>query len=334
MGQGADTSLPKAARSCQTRSAAADRADPSRNGAEAGRLVRGSAGTMLLCVLLAGCWSQPKPQVHYQSWRMGATAARTPATSAAPTTAHPAPARSRRNISADIAAASLDRLLEQTPGRTAVAVKDVADGQTLVRGAARSFATASIAKVDILAALMLERQDAGTPGLTPDQRDLATHMIEASDNTSADRLFRQAGGAWGLGHANRRFGLTGTSVHEPHWGLTTTTAGDQLLLLQEVFTSSSALDASSRAYIQRLMGQVDADQNWGVSAAADGHYALKNGWLLRPDGTWVVNSIGGVSHRGHLLLIAVLSDHDASETAGIGLTRSLATAAATAITGT
>jgi hypothetical protein len=81
------------------------------------------------------------------------------------------------------------------------------------------------------------------------------------------------------------------------------------------------------------MGQVEADQNWGISAAADGHYALKNGWLPRPDGTWTVNSIGGALDHGHLLLIAVLSDHDWSETAGITLTENLAKAAAMAIVG-
>ncbi|WP_052434084.1 serine hydrolase [Streptacidiphilus melanogenes] len=231
-------------------------------------------------------------------------------------------------------AATLDRILGQAPLHAAVAVLDPGNGRTLVRDdGSHAFVTASIAKVDILSTLLLERQDAGASGLTSAQRALATRMIEASDNGCANQLFRQAGGAQGLSRANRRFGLTHTHVHDPHWGLTTTTASDQLRLLQQVFTPRSVLSASSRAYIQRLMGQVEADQNWGVSAAADGSFALKNGWLPRNDGTWTINSIGGVVRHGRLLLIAVLSDKDVSETAGITLAQAVAKAAATAVGG-
>ncbi|WP_198035194.1 serine hydrolase [Streptacidiphilus rugosus] len=296
------------------------------------RLPRCAAGTVLVCALLAGCSSHTEAEAHFRPWRTITPAPRSPAAVTASPAARPAPPP--RRVSSDVSVASLDRLLGQAPGHVAVAVEDLAGGRTLVRGAsARAFVSASIAKVDILAALLLERQDAGATGLNAGQRALATRMIQASDNACADRLFRQAGGAWGIGRANRRFGLTGTAVHTLHWGLTTTTAGDQLRLLQQIFTSRSALTPASRSFIQRLMGQVEADQDWGVSAAADGRHALKNGWLPRPDGTWTVNSIGGVRHRDHLLLIAVLSDHDPSESAGITLIQTLARAGAQAVTG-
>jgi beta-lactamase class A len=306
-----------------------------------GRLNGFAVRTALACTLLAGCASTPGPDVHHRpwhSWRTVATAprtepARTPRPTPRPTAPNAAPG-SRQESSSDLAAATLDRLVGPPPWHLSVAVQDLTDGRTVVRGAvSRGFVTASIAKVDILATLLLERQNSGAKGLSAGQRALATRMIEASDNACANQLFRQAGGASGLTRANRSFGMTGTSVHEPRWGLTTTTVGDQLRLLQQVFTSRSALDASSRAYLQGLMAQVEADQNWGVRAAADGHYALKNGWLPRPDDTWTVNSIGSVLHHGHLLLIAVLTDKDPSEAAGISLTQALAKAAATAATG-
>jgi hypothetical protein len=300
-----------------------------------------AVATALACTLLAGCASAPEPHVHHrpwQSWRTIATAPRTEqAGTPRPTprpTAKPAAPRSRQESSSDIAAAPLDRLVGEPPWHLSLAIEDLTDGRTLVRGAAsRGFTSASIAKVDILASLLLERQQSGTPGLSAAQRALAKRMIEASDNACANQLFRQAGGAWGLSRANRAFGLTATAVHEPRWGLTTTTVGDQVRLLEQIFTSRSALDASSRAYLHSLMAQVEADQNWGVRAAADGPYALKNGWLPRPDGTWTVNSVGSVLHHGHQLLIAVLTDKDATEAAGISLTQTLAKAAATAVIG-
>jgi beta-lactamase class A len=297
--------------------------------------------TALAGTLLAGCASAPNPNVHHRPWQSWRTVTTTPPTEQASTprptprpSAPPAAPRSRQETSSDFAAASLDRLVGQPPWHVSLAVQDLTNGRTLVRGAAsRGFTTASIAKVDILASLLLERQQSGASALSAAQRALAKRMIEASDNACANQLFRQAGGAWGLTRANRTFGLTSTTVHEPRWGLTTTTVGDQLRLLQQVFTSRSALDASSRAYLQSLMAQVEADQNWGVRAAADGHYALKNGWLPRPDGTWTVNSVGSVLHHGHQLLIAVLTDKDTTEAAGISLTQALAQAAATAVTG-
>ncbi|WP_084699895.1 serine hydrolase [Streptacidiphilus anmyonensis] len=305
------------------------------------RPTRGWAGAALVCALLASCQAEPRPAPHSDAWHSWRTVATVPSVRPSVPTPTPTPTatpsaapRSRPALSSDSAVASLDRLLAEAPLHAAVAVLDPTSGQTLVRGeAAHPFVTASIAKVDILASLLLERQDTGASGLTSAQRALATRMIEASDNACATQLFRQAGGGPGLSRANRRFGLTHTHVHDPRWGLTTTTASDQLRLLQQVFTTRSALDASSRAYVQRLMGQVEADQNWGVSAAADGHFALKNGWLPRNDGSWTINSIGGVMRHGRLLLVAVLSDRDASESAGITLTQALAKAAAAAVGG-
>ena len=120
-------------------------------------------------------------------------------------------------------------------------------------------------------------------------------MIEQSDNDAADVLWAAIGGAAGLDEANAAFGLTATTTGtDGHWGLTSTTAADQLRLLQVVFGAGSPLTAGSQAYLQSLMGQVAADQDWGVSAAdQDGAYTLKNGWLPRSaTGLWAVNSIG------------------------------------------
>lgn len=64
------------------------------------------------------------------------------------------------------------------------------------------FRTASIVKVDILAALLLQHQRSGTP-LTNSEQDLARSMITSSDNAAASSLWRRIDAAVGLSAANR-----------------------------------------------------------------------------------------------------------------------------------
>ncbi|MET9503051.1 serine hydrolase [Streptomyces sp. NPDC006622] len=217
--------------------------------------------------------------------------------------------------------------------RVSVAVLDVDSGSSAVLGA-DAFDTASIVKVDILAALLLRAQDAGR-NLTAREKAYATAMIENSDNASATALWNAIGGAAGLDAANERFGLTGTEGGDGGlWGLTRTTAADQLTLLRQVFGADPALSEASRTYLQGLMGRIAADQRWGVSAVADGSaWALKNGWLPRTaTGLWDVNSIGRVTCGGHDYLVAVLSDGNATRARGIALVEAAAKAAVSAFT--
>ncbi|WP_073933679.1 serine hydrolase [Streptomyces sp. CB02400] len=199
-----------------------------------------------------------------------------------------------------------------------------------------AFDTASIVKVDVLAALLLQAQDAGRT-LTAEEKTYAAAMIENSDNDSTSALWRAIGTADGLDAANERFGLTGTAGGDgPLWGLTQTTAADQVALLRQVFDAEgSQLDDASRAYVRELMERIAVGQRWGVSAAADGaEWALKNGWLRRSTtGLWVVNSIGRVTAGGHGYLVAVLSRGSATQEEGIALAEAAARAAVSVFTG-
>ncbi|MEU3252152.1 serine hydrolase [Streptomyces sp. NPDC006997] len=213
-----------------------------------------------------------------------------------------------------------------------VAVLDLGTGERAGYGDG-SFDTASIVKVDILAALLLQAQDAGR-GLTVAEEAYATAMIVSSDNASASALWRAIGRAEGLDAANERFGLTATEGGDGTlWGLTRTTAADQLTLLGQVFGDDSKLSAASRTYLRELMGRIDAGQDWGVSAVADGSsWALKNGWLPRTaTGLWDVNSIGRVTADGHDCLLAVLSDGNATKERGVALVEAVAGAAVRAV---
>ncbi|MER8114131.1 hypothetical protein [Streptomyces sp. NPDC094031] len=205
-----------------------------------------------------------------------------------------------------------------------VAVLDLDAGAAtpVIQGEDRAYDTASIVKVDILAALLLKAQDERR-ALTDEERGHAEPMIQRSDNDGADALWKAIGRDPGLAAANERLGLTSTTPGTGgKWGLTRTTASDQIRLLRAVFDDSAAspLTADSRAYIRTLMSEVLPEQSWGVSAVDAAGPELKNGWLQRTTtGLWDVNSIGEVTLGGHRCLVAVLSDGSASMSDGVSL---------------
>ncbi|WP_369251773.1 serine hydrolase [Streptomyces sp. R41] len=230
----------------------------------------------------------------------------------------------------------------QRKARVTAAVFDL-DGtgrEPAVYGDDTPYDTASIVKVDILAAALLQAQDAGHD-LTTLERAQAEAMIERSDNTAANALWRRIGLAPGLEAANKRLGLTSTKGGPgAKWGLTRTTASDQIRLLRAVFDTgpvshagSTALNEASRTYIRTLMTRIVGEQAWGVSAAAGSGWALKNGWLQRnTTGLWDVNSVGQVTASGRHYLVAVLSDGNTSMKDGIALVEREARAAVTSAT--
>jgi hypothetical protein len=233
-------------------------------------------------------------------------------------------------------AAALAPVLRHHPGSLAVGIADPATGASATYHGGQPFDTASIVKVDILAVLLLQHQQLGT-ALSPGERDLAAAMIDDSDNRAATALWDAVEGAPGMLAGNAVLGLHATMPDtDGTWGLTTTTVADQLRLLADLTSPRSPLSAPARSYELSLMRAVEPGQAWGVTAAASARTrpAVKNGWLpAGPDGTWVINSIGVVSHAGRALLIAVLSAGQPSQPAGIRLVQAAATAAAAAITG-
>lgn len=240
--------------------------------------------------------------------------------------------------------ATLSRALRQVrPGgdaRLAVAVLDLdsADQEIASYGPDARFETASIIKVGILATLLLQAQDEERE-LTLAEREHAEEMIRTSDNYATDVLWQAIGEAEGLEAANDRLGLASTQGGPGiKWGLTRTTARDQVELLRAVFARgpvSSArppqgLSPESRAYIRDLMGSIVEDQDWGVSAAGSpgSRWALKNGWLQRSTtDLWVINSVGQVTVHGRRYLVSVLSGGNASMEDGIALVERAARAA-------
>jgi hypothetical protein len=226
-------------------------------------------------------------------------------------------------------AQALRPLVQSDAGQLAVGVVDLSTGARAVFDAARSFRTASLEKVDILAALLLEHQHSGTQ-VPVQQAALAAPMIENSSDQAATDLYQAVGGLAGMSSANTELGLTHTVMGPPgQWDLTKTTVSDQLRLLADLTARRSVLSSVSQDYELGLMGDVQASQRWGVSAAANAgtSYAIEDGWLADP-ALWVTNSMGVVDHDGQRLLIVVLASGQPTEAAGIELDAAAAADAA------
>ena len=211
-------------------------------------------------------------------------------------------------------------------GTVRVAVYDLANGQEWSVGGGTAQAEASIVKVDILEALLSQRQD----GLTASDQALAQNMIEDSDNDAATSLWDEVGGATGISAYNTQAGLAQTTPSAcvecagfpwPGWGLTTTTPADQIALLRRLVEPGGPLTSAQRQYALSLMENVSEGQAWGVSGGvpAGVTVALKNGWLPLNDADtdWQINSIGWVSGGGRDYLLAMLSTGNPDEQYGI-----------------
>jgi len=218
-------------------------------------------------------------------------------------------------------------------GSLLVAAVDLATSRSFAYGSEAPIHTASVVKLDVLETLLLQAQDAGRR-LTPETARLATQMMENSDNDATTRLWGVVGGAEAVAAANIRLGAHATHLDDEHWGTSTTCAADQVALLGAL-ARPGPLGTAARSFATGLLTHVEDDQRWGISAAADPGAAtgLKNGWLPLDDdsGSWIVNSVGVTTVAHQPVLLAVLTEHQPSEEAGIGLVEAVARAAARAV---
>ena len=215
-------------------------------------------------------------------------------------------------------------------GAVLAAVYDVGTGQAWHLGQGQPQAEASVVKLDVLETLLAEQGPGDGTELAASDRSLAEQMIEDSDNAAATSLWYEVGGAASIRSFNAKAGLTETTPSScvvcpgfswPGWGLTTTTPDDQIALLRQLVTPSSALTGAERGYALSLMEDVTPTQRWGVSGGVPPQVtvALKNGWLpfQGTDSDWQINSVGWVSGDGRNYLMAVLTTGNPTEQYGI-----------------
>lgn len=212
-----------------------------------------------------------------------------------------------------------EKIAKKYKRNLSIAVYDRQSGNTYsYQTREEGFITASIAKVAVLAQL-LHNSEHEKRSLKKDELAMTQAMITQSDNGSTHYLVdHQLGGVKNMAQLYTELEMSDTQIDEESWGLTETTATDQVKLLNMIYSEDDYLNASSKQYIKDLMGKVKSDQHWGISATSS-EVELKNGWLS-VDGstTWHVNSIGHVTlSKNQTYDIAILTADNPSYEKGI-----------------
>lgn len=209
-------------------------------------------------------------------------------------------------ISASRLSARIAATLGPRSSTVSVVVHDRRTGQVVTHNPSLRNSTGSIVKVMILVALIHERRSAGR-GPSGDDWNRARAMITVSDNDAASTLLARAGGRRSLDRLASRLGMRHTSSASS-WGRTSTSAADQVKLMDAILDGRAVPNAADRRRVLDLMSNVVPEQAWGVGAVpAAATVQLKNGWVsLSPYG-WRINGIGHVAGQGRNYTIAMLS---------------------------
>jgi hypothetical protein len=248
-----------------------------------------------------------------------------PPTTVAPTTTTTSTTTDLDGPAGPLSSPAVAAYLSARTGSVTAALYNVDTGTTSLWQPGVAEDTASIVKVDILATLLHQNQDADGDaddgvGLSSSQRALATTMIEQSDNDAATDLWNDDGQETGIGAFNKLIPLSATVLGtDGYWGLTKTTAADQVKLVRTVALPNQILDTTARTYELGLMESVESGERWGVSGGVPEGVtvALKNGWLPIGANDWQINSIGWIQGDGRDYILAVLSDGNPTEGYGI-----------------
>jgi hypothetical protein len=262
--------------------------------------------------------------------------AATPQSRASKTAALDKPARARAAPSTPSPFAGLTPYLARMAGYVTAALYDTRTRTTWVFHPGAVQDTASIVKVQIMGTA-LQEAEAAKEKLPQPEAALMTSMIENSNNQSATDLLQDVGGPGAVALFDHSVGLDHTipstltlipGTSWPGWGLTTTTAVDQVMLVSKFAYPNSVLSRASRRYGLSLMENIEPDQDWGVSAGLpDGTtVALKNGWLPLGPSDWQVNSIGWIDGHDRNYVLAVLTRGSPTEAYGIETIQSIARA--------
>lgn len=212
---------------------------------------------------------------------------------------------------------ALSSYLKSRSSLVTAALYDVTSGQTYVYNPGVREVTASMVKIDILAALLRECQ-VQHRALTSGESQLATSMIESSSNRAATKLWNDVGQLPPMSAFNQLVGFKQT-VMSWSWGEVETTPLDQLELLKTIALPNSILTDSSRAYESSLMQNVDQTERFGLGDGPPpmATIGLKDGYYPEPVTGWQINSAGYVHLGDRFYLAAIMTSHNPNEDYGI-----------------
>jgi beta-lactamase class A len=240
---------------------------------------------------------------------------------AAPASAATTPAVSCTSSKAALATklrTDITAALTNRGGTVAVGLYDRSTNTTCSLRATSSYDSASVVKVTVLATLLWDAKKHNRY-LNDTEASLAKAMITKSDNDATSKLWKQLG----LTKIKGFLAAAGMTQTKPgangYWGLTQITVTDEQKLLKLVTAKNAVLSDNSRAYIQKLMGQVVSSQRWGTPYGAPSGVSVhvKNGWLSRATHGWRVHSIGTFKGGGHDYMITVLTHGNSTMNYGI-----------------
>jgi beta-lactamase class A len=208
--------------------------------------------------------------------------------------------------------------LDGRQGQVTAALYEVATGRTYTYHPHVRQVTASMVKIDLVAALLEKAQDEHR-GLTADEQTAAHAMIVASDNDSAQPIFDEVGNRDGLAAFNAQVGMTET-ISSYDWGGIDTTPADELQLLKAIALPSPILTNDSQSYERNLMEHVYDSERFGIPAGtpAEAQVGVKNGWYDESATGWQINSAGYVRLGDTFYLACVMTQGSPSEAYGIG----------------
>lgn len=229
----------------------------------------------------------------------------------------------------------LESYLADRPGTASVAMRKAGSNVIYVYSKGQSsFITASIVKLAVMATVMVQAEE-DDRDLTEDEKSLLEPMITASDNDATTELWDDVGGPDAVRQVLRSMGADQTEPDEA-WGMTTTTARDQVVIMSHFTMANPIIDADMRSYAISLLSQVEDDQDWGLTAAIpDSRQLVKNGWLPLDDG-WHVNSVAARTGTGGYVVAGLTTSTEDDMAVQVetleGLSRILATREYLAIT--
>ena len=211
---------------------------------------------------------------HSRNIAGGVTAVKEVPTTESTTTSTTNPTSNPDEMTGLFATAAIGGYLQTQDSDINAAVYNLDTGQlSLYRPGAVEY-TASIVKVDILATLLHQSEQQGT-GLNDEEQDLATTMIENSDDDAATDLWDDIGQQTGLAGFDSLIPLPDTVPGaDGYWGETTTTGADQVDLLRE----PGAAQQLARAVGAVLRAGTDGERGVGPGVGRERRGA---GWGYR-----------------------------------------------------
>jgi len=246
---------------------------------------------------------QPRSSTSVVGATTTTTAATSSTTTTTPHTTTDLPVSTR--VEDPFHSASLAAYLATRTDNVTAALYDVTTHATYIYRPDIDQVTASMEKIDILAVLLWECQNAHR-ALTAKEMSLATKMIEYSDNNAAEQLWVDVGQLPSVTTFNDHLHYS-QSITSWDWGMFDTTPHDQLNLLKAILFPNKYLTPASQAYEQNLMENVVDYERFGIPTGvpARATVGVKNGWYPEKATGWQINTAGYV-HLGKTYYLAVI----------------------------